>query len=557
MQKQSFFAFLIAFSIASSASAVDRGPDRAMDELLAQHHRADAPGCAVGVYRGSTLLHAGGYGMANLELQVPITAASAFDIGSTSKQFTAMSALLLAADGRLSLDDDIRKHLPELPAYASRITIRQLLHHTGGVRDYIDLLRMSGAHDDDVTTAKRAIDLLARQQGTHFAPGVRHQYSNSGYFLVAVIVERSSGKSLRELAQQRIFAPLDMQHTLYRDDHAELVPNRAMAYSKHEHKGWLLDVSNWEQMGDGGIVTTVADLAKWNGNFYAPVVGDASMLRTLEERGTLLDGSRIDYAMGLRHGSRKGFPTLEHAGSWGGYVSNLVRYPEQKLGVAVLCNSPDQPVRRLLEGIADLYLPPGSPDPAAGRPANRTATPTDIENLRQWVGSYQNPGSTDVVKFRINSAGALELADDRETYPVLPVGEQTLQVQGIPVDVLLKLVPGSGGSPATILQFIDGIEKDEYKFVAFEPSTATASQLQRFAGTYGCPEIQADYRVEVAGEQLELISPRGDSSRLAPREAGHFVGDQLRVRFKESGGGADSAMELGTQRAQGLRCRRR
>lgn len=554
MPKLPAYALLLAASLPIPALADDATAAKAMDELLATHHQADAPGCAAGVYRGATLLHAGGFGMANLELQVPITPASAFDIGSTSKQFTAASALLLARQGKLSLDHDIRRYVPELPAYAASITLRQLLHHTSGVRDYIDLLRMSGAHVDDVATARDAIKLLSLQQATHFSPGERHQYSNSGYFLIALAIERASGQSMREFARRHVFQPLGMPHSVYRDDHAELVPHRAMAYAKDERKGWRLDVSNWEQMGDGGIVTTVQELAKWNGNFYAPTVGDGSLLRELQQRGTLNDGTRINYALGLMHGTYKGHSTVHHGGSWGGYIANLVRYPAHKLGVAVLCNSEDQPLNELVEQIADLYLPAVETAASLDISSSPTSATAGHERLQEWVGTYRPPHGADVANFRMNK-GALEAEVAGTTYPLQVVSERTLKVLNVPVDVELRLEPAGPGRAKRIHQKINGT--DDRMFIAFEPARSTPAQLQRLAGVYQCPEVQAEYQVNVTGTDLALITPRGDALTLAPREAGNFVGGRLLLNFPDGQGERPSTLYLGTARAQGLRCTRR
>lgn len=555
MSKRSCLAILLAASTAAvQADTPDVIAAKAMDALLAVHHKADAPGCSAGVYRGATLLHAGGFGMSNLELGVPITPASAFDIGSTSKQFTALSALMLAREGKLSLDEPIRKHVPELPAHAADITLRQLLNHTSGIRDYIDLLRMSGAHEDDVTTTRRALHLLSLQQGTHFAPGTRYEYSNSGYLLVAIAVERVSGQSLREFADQRLFAPLGMRHTLYRDDHAELVPQRAMAYASDDKKGWRLDVSNWEQMGDGGILTTVLDLAAWNGNFSEPTVADALLLDQLHERGILADGSRIPYALGLIHGTYRGHAKVEHGGTWGGYISNFVRYPRQGLGVAVLCNSPDQPMTALIEQISDLYLPPGSP-PAVGKAGARQpmAAPS-ADQLQQWLGTYRPAGAGDVLTLRLK-AGALEAEHEGTTYSLQPAGDRAMQVAGIPVEVLLTLEPASEARPRRLRQSIDGVDQDP--LIAFEAATGTPAQLQPLAGFYYCPEIEAGYRINAQGSELIAVSPRGDVIKLTQREQGYFVGGGRVLQFMPAKGAAAPTLQLGATRARGLQCERR
>ncbi|HWA15254.1 MAG TPA: serine hydrolase domain-containing protein, partial [Gemmatimonadales bacterium] len=253
----------------------------AVDSIFAHVDKGDSPGCALGVYQDGKLAYARGYGMANLELGVPITSRSVFDIGSTSKQFTAASVVLLSLDGKLSLDDDIRKWVPELPSYGKTITIRHILHHTSGLRDYIGLMVLAGADYDDLTTEQEALDIIVRQKALNFQPGAEYLYSNTGYFLAGIIVKRASGKSLREFAHERIFQPLGMIHTRFRDDHTEWVPERTTAYSPREGGGFAIDMSNWEQVGDGAVVTTVEDLLKWDNNFYLPTVGGTRMVELL------------------------------------------------------------------------------------------------------------------------------------------------------------------------------------------------------------------------------------------------------------------------------------
>ena len=238
------------------------------------------------------MVYSKGYGLASVELGVPITPATVFDIGSVSKQFTAMSVVLLAQDGKLSLDDEIQRFIPEIPRYARPITIRHLLHHTSGLRDYIDILGWSGISDEAVTTDQDALDAIVRQKGTNFEPGADFLYSNSGFFLLSVIVKRAGGETLREFAGKRIFQPLGMTHTQYVDRHDMIVPGKAGSYTDGAEGGFALALANWEQTGDGAVNTTVEDLVKWDRNFVTGAVGGPEALKALQTRGCSTTESR-------------------------------------------------------------------------------------------------------------------------------------------------------------------------------------------------------------------------------------------------------------------------
>src|SRR5712671_3212067 len=247
--------------IAASKNS-DEKSAAAVDEVFGDLAKAGSPGCALGVYRGGQIIYSKGYGLANLEENVPITPESVFDIGSTSKQFTAASILLLEKQGRLSVNDDVRKYIPELPDYGQKITILHLLNHTSGLRDYLTLMELAGINTDSVTTDGDALQIIFRQKALNFAPGSDWLYSNTGFFLLSVIVKHVSGKTLREFAAENIFVPLEMTHTQYRDDHTSLIANRAMAYdAKEKGGGYRLDVSYFEQTGDGAVHTSVEDLS--------------------------------------------------------------------------------------------------------------------------------------------------------------------------------------------------------------------------------------------------------------------------------------------------------
>ncbi|HEX4546384.1 MAG TPA: serine hydrolase domain-containing protein [Candidatus Acidoferrum sp.] len=328
-----------------------------VDEIFEDLTLAGSPGCALGIYRDGKMVYSKGYGLANLELNVPITPRSVFDIGSTSKQFSAASILLLEKQGKLSINDDIRKYVPEFPDYGQKITILHLLNHTSGLRDYLTLLDLAGVNTDSVTTDEDALQIIVRQKALNFAPGSDWLYSNTGFFLLSLIVKRVSGKTLKEFAAENIFSPLEMTHTQYRDDHTSLIENRALAYDPKEKGGrYSLNVSYFEQTGDGAVHTSVEDLLKWDENFYSAQVGGKKFLSEMQEQGRLNSGKVVDYAKGLRIADYRGLPTVSHAGSWGGYRAELLRFPEQHFSVACLCNLGTANPSRRARQVADVYL---------------------------------------------------------------------------------------------------------------------------------------------------------------------------------------------------------
>lgn len=394
-----FTASLFCLGFRQAAAQVPIPLDPAMaarvDSLFSRFTAAGSPGCALGVMRDGELAYAKGYGLANVELGVPITPATVFDLGSVSKQFTALAVVLLARDGKLSLDDEIQKYLPEIPRYSRPVTVRHLLHHTSGIRDYIDLLFWSGALEESVTGDREALAILARQRAPNFAAGAEYLYSNSGYFLLSVIVRRASGRSLRQFAVERIFAPLGMRHSFFLDNHAEIVPGKAGSYAPAAppRDRFQLALANWEQTGDGGVQTTVEDLLQWERNWSSGAVGGHAAIHELETRGVLNDGKRIRYALGLNvDSSYRGLRRISHGGSWAGFRAQLTRFPEQGTAIATLCNVANADPWLLSQQVAELILaaefrapPPAAPAAPPERSSGKPARP-----LADYSGRYQS-----------------------------------------------------------------------------------------------------------------------------------------------------------------------
>jgi len=334
---------------------LDQSTREKIDNLFSSFTNS-TPGVALAIYHGKEVAYANGYGMSNLEHNVPITPSSIFHIASISKQFTAMCIALLQDDGVLNVDDPVQTYVPDLPTYDHPITVRHLIHHSSGIRDQWVLLHMAGWREDDLITEADCFELIKRQRELNFTPNDQYMYSNSGYTLLAMIVKAASGLSLREFAHQRIFAPLGMTRTHFHDDHTEIVPGRTQAYEPRDGGGYHISVPPFDVVGTTSLHTTVEDFAKWNGHFDAPSICSADVLRVVQSPGTFNDGREMTYAWGLEidewHQQRR----VGHNGADHGYRSSFFRLPDLDFGIAIFANLSNVSPAQLAERVADLVL---------------------------------------------------------------------------------------------------------------------------------------------------------------------------------------------------------
>jgi CubicO group peptidase (beta-lactamase class C family) len=356
MKKNSLLPVL-AFVLPPVANAQEQPPwAREVDALFATWDRPDSPGCALGVIQDGKLVYARGYGQASLEHSVPITARTVFDIGSTSKQFTAAGICLLVQDGKLGVEDEVHDWVPELAPWDADVTLDHLLHHTSGIPDYLGLMFRSGVDEADLTTPAQALGHLSKVQELRFPPGSKFEYSNSNFFLLSLVIERASGQPFQELARTRLFEPLGMTSTLLFHDHTLVVPRRATGYAPRKDGGFAVAMSDFEQLGDGAVQTSVEDLARWDANFYSWKVGGEALRQFLHATGKLNDGKPITYARGLFVDAFHGLGRVYHGGSWAGYRAQLMRFPEQKTSIVCLCNLGDMDPSGLCEKVAGIVL---------------------------------------------------------------------------------------------------------------------------------------------------------------------------------------------------------
>lgn len=391
---------------------------RAIDGVFAGYDRTSGPGCAVGVAEAGRLVFARGYGIGQMDHRIPLSEHSVFYLASVSKQFAAAAVLIAEHEGHLSLDDPVSAHISEFPDYAQgTVTVRHLVHHTGGVRDYLTLMRLAGTPYENILSDEDMLGLITRQQELNFAPGTEHLYSNSGYVLMAEIVKRATGRSLHRYAEEKIFVPLGMSSTHFHDERTQVVPGRVFSYDPPADRDGRTDADgNWragggwrtsylidfDKVGDGGLYSSVADLAKWDQAFYEDLLGVPGFAERMYRRGVLAGGDTIAYARGLSVGERRGLARVSHGGGFMAFRTMIARYPEQRTTVITLCNVGTAQPGALSTAVEDIVLAnafteapvePVAPASPAGVPdaAEEPAFAVSEAAVRAIAGTYHSP----------------------------------------------------------------------------------------------------------------------------------------------------------------------
>jgi CubicO group peptidase (beta-lactamase class C family) len=545
----------------ASVSMLDTAERRRIDSVFTQYDRSDGPGCALGVFRGGHIAYARGYGMADLERGVAITPATLFDIGSTSKQFAAASIALLVEEGKLSFSDDVRKYIPELPDYGAPITIDNLLRHTSGLRDYNGLLALAGHSLEEVTTDSDALAIIVRQRHLNFPTGSRWEYSNTGFFLLSVIVKRVTGQSLADFARSRIFLPLGMTHTRYRNRAAMLIPGRALGYAPDSSGGYQNSMSNWEETGDGALHLSVEDALLWDENFYHPRVGGQQLVDWLQARGTLANGDSIGYARGLFLDQYRGLRRVQHGGDWIGYHAAFARFPSQHTSIVIFCNSDDIAPEGLADHVADIVLadafPAEAPNVAAApttsvNPAGGSAEGGALTDS-QFAGSYYAATTNTVLRIERTEKG-LVLHFSGSSFPLTRKGPTTLAVTAFPATV--EFTPGSGNAPARSARLrIESRNGEEA--VRFTPATLSADALREYAGNYYSPELDVTWPLAIEQGKLVLQSTQSPlldiAGPFAPAMRDAFTVGGAFIRFTRDKAGRVTGFGLSASRMRDIR----
>ena len=428
----------IGIFFSRSARAEQARPE--IDAIFATWDKKTTPGCALGIFQDGKIVYERGYGMADLENDIPITPGTVFYVGSMSKQFTAAAVALAIQQGKLSAGDSIRKWIPELPAYADAITIRHLVHHTSGLRDFHSLNAIAGRRADAAFDNDTILRMTVRQKALNFEPGTELLYSNTGYQMLPIAVERATKTRFVDYVDQQIFTPLGMTITHFHTDLGRLVKRRADAYSMGQDGSVRLDTPVNVRAGAGGVYTSIRDLLHWDENFYSGRVGGKAFIEQLETPGRLNNGDERAYAWGLQLSVYRGLKIVEHGGSLGGYRAHLMRFRDRHTSIAVLCNVAITP-NLLARRVADVVLFTPLTTPTTPTPTTVTsqgpATPPRVDGRMDatvyptYVGKYASDEIDSTFTIALNG-DRLTLLRDTDASPaaLVPIGPHTFRVRG-------------------------------------------------------------------------------------------------------------------------------
>ncbi len=490
-------------------SRVPASPDslsHRVDALFSQWAHGDTPGCAVAVSRDGKILYEHGYGMADIEHGVPISPATVFSIASVSKQFTAFAIYLLAKEGKLSLDDDVRKYVPELNDFGKTITLQHLLHHTSGLRDHISLQGLAGWRlYEDVTTEDDVLNLTWRQRALNYLPGDEFLYNSTGYVLLGLIVERLSGQSIARFEKERIFAPLGMRHSLVHEHYGDLVPGLAYSYVKGADGRYRYIASSDSYVGSGGVFSTVGDLTRWGWNLDNGQVGGGELVEQMQVPGPAKGDRPGFYGAGLFVSEYRGLKTVFHGGLTAGYRTVLFRFPQQRFSVALLCNTDevDSPEGQALK-VAEVFLGKvlGPAQPEEQKPAEIKIDPRTLD---AFTGEYQHhPGVTITYTKENDHLVAQAMAQDK--FDLYPSGPRSFTYKRVNATVTFE-PPGADGVVGTAVHHQGG---NDFTMPRIHRVPLTAAELQDRVGEFYSDELHVLYTIFDRDGELVLRYPRGE-----------------------------------------------
>jgi CubicO group peptidase (beta-lactamase class C family) len=548
-----FYRSTIILAAAVAALSAQDDPAARIDDIFKPWNRLDTPGAAVAVIKDGKFAYQKGYGSANLEYDVPIASDTIFHVASVSKQFTAMALVLLEQEGKLSLDDDIRIYLTELPDYGHKIAIRNLLQHTSGIRDQWETLSLAGWRMDDVITQKQILRMLFHQKELNFVPGTRHLYSNGGYTLAAEIVARVSGKPFPQFCDERIFRPLGMTRTHFHDDHRRIVRDRAYSYET-TGEGFRASRLNYANAGATSLFTTAPDLVKWLDNFRDPKVGGPKAIARLQETAVLANGEKIDYALGLAVSKYRGLRTISHGGSDAGYRSYVAWFPDQQLGVAVVSNLASFNTGGIANRVAEVYLEKAmASQPEKPKRTTRQYIALAPEALAQYAGAYRLEG-IGLITIRLQDGKLLGAPQGQMAAELKPMAVAKFYVQQLDGEV--EFTPQTGGKMR--IKVTGGGMNTEGERVTVEPFDS--KDLAQYPGAYWSGELETQYTIVLKDSKLVADHAHHGEIALTPVAKDQFRGGAFfmqQVDFVRDGSGRVTAMTVGGGRVTAVRFTRR
>ena len=494
------------------AGNLSAGNAAKIDQFFAQWDRAGSPGAAVVVVKDGAVVYQHGYGCADLEHRIRITPQTLFDVASVAKQFTGLSVAMLVEQGKLSLDDDIHKHLPDVPDFGKPITINHLVHHMSGLRDWPETLALSDVDMEAPITLDTILEMVRRQRELDFAPGEEEQYSNTGYNLLAATVAKVTGQSFRTWTDRNLFQPLGMKHTLVCDDPAEVIVNRALSYAPDGPNRFHQVVNQLAAQRSSSLFISAEDMGRWLLNFQTARVGGRTAIELMQQPGKLNSGKKIDYAFGVALGRHQGMATISHSGSWAGYRSYTIWVPGKRFAAAILANTSNMDPSGLALKITDLYLgiPPAPSTPASARPP--AAVKANPAAWKPFLGTYRlGPGW--LLTITREGDQLMTQATHEDKFPMTPVSDTNFFVEayGTPV----AFVRESSGAVTNLLY--RGINAPKLTV-----PESTPARLASYVGDYWSEELRVVTRLEIHDGSLAVCLRSGRWIHLLPTGADSF-----------------------------------
>jgi CubicO group peptidase (beta-lactamase class C family) len=535
----------LGIQLLSVAGELRAGDAAKIDRLFAQWDRADSPGAAIVVVKDGAVVYLHGYGCADLEHRIPITPQSLFDVASVAKQFTGLSVAMLVQQGKLSLDDDIHTHLPDVPDFGKPVTIHHLLHHSSGLRDWPETLSLSDREMEGPITLETILEMVRRQRELDFAPGEEEQYSNTGYNLLAAAVAKVTGQSFRTWTDRNLFQPLGMKHTLVCDNPAEVIMDRANSYAPGGRNRFRQVVSQLAAQGSSSLFISAEDMGQWLLNFQTARVGGKAAIDLMQQPGTLNSGEKRGYAFGLVLGKHNGMTTLSHGGSWAGYRSSTIWVPEKRFGAAILANTSNMDTWDLALKLTGLYLgnpsAPSKSNPA--RPPDRVKA--DPTAWGPFLGTYRlGPGWLLTITREGNQL--MSQATHEDKFPMTPVSDTNFFVKayGQPV----AFVRQSSGAVTNLLY--RGINAPKLTIPESMPT-----RLAAYTGDYWSEELRVATRVELHDGRLAVCLRSGRWVHLLPTGANRFDAEYggIAVQFVRNAANEVTEVKVSGSRVRNLR----
>jgi len=523
MKKVIVFMFVLLVGNCSFSQIIPKNISAKIDSLLQNWAGKHRPGMAIAVMRDQQVIYKKAVGMANLEYNLPISATTRFHVGSVSKQFTAFAILLLEAQGKLSLQDEIQKHLPKFPVFAHKVTVLHLLNHTSGLRDNGDLISLVGSKESDEVTFDEMVQLVSQQKHLNFVPGSAYEYCNTGYMLLAKIVENASEQSFLNFATQYIFKPLDMRHTTVFDAPHKIIKNLASSYQAIGEKKFRRNNLNYAIYGSTGLITTLDDLSKWAMNFAQPKVGFKALFQKMKTSGILNNGDTLRYALGQEVKNYKGLECIFHGGGIASYRAYVMRFPTKKFSIVVLSNARASGLHiiRYVKQIADWYLKLKM----TAKVTSRKKVKPSKAFLKACVGSYRiQPG----LIFSVSQTKAglqLKITNQDDLIPLKAISANTFMLAGSEYKIIFPRP--QAGKPVAQLHYWQGDFEYIAKRIPMVEFDEKSVDLKSLLGRYYSPELKTSYTLVLQKGKLTALHARNAPITFTPFQPDVLIGNSF------------------------------